>query len=174
MTAWALHQAWLQGVNAPPTTAVGRLFDGAAALIGLCQRSSYEGQAPMLLEAASTGPGEAIALPLVRDANGLWQTDWGPLVHGLLAHERAPGVRAADFHASLAQALVEQALQIRESHAVGRVGLCGGVFQNRWLVERATDLLRTHGFGVCLAQQIPANDGGISFGQAVEVGAELV
>jgi hydrogenase maturation protein HypF len=170
----ALHQAWQRRVNAPPTTAVGRLFDGAAALVGLCQHSSYEGQAPMLLEAACSGPGEAIALPLARDADGLWQTDWGPLIHGLLADQRAPGVRAADFHASLAQALLAQALRVRESHAVGRVGLCGGVFQNRWLVQRATDLLRAHGFSVCLPQQIPANDGGISFGQAIEVGAALV
>ena len=170
----ALHQAWLRRVNAPSSTAVGRLFDAAAALIGLCHRSSYEGQAPMMLEAACRGSGEAIALPLARDANGLWQTDWGPLVPSLLAKDRAPGMRAADFHASLAQALVEQALRIRESHAVARVGLCGGVFQNRWLVERATALLRASGFSICLAQQVPTNDGGISFGQAVETGAALV
>ena len=170
----ALHQAWRRRVNAPLTTAVGRLFDGAAALLGLCQRATYEGQAPMLLEAACTGPGEAIPLPLARNAQGLWQTDWSPLISEVLVQERAPGERAANFHASLAQALAEQALRIRESRAVGRVGLCGGVFQNRWLVERAEDLLREAGFRVCLAQQIPANDGGISFGQVIDVGAVLV
>ena len=51
-----LHNAWLKGINAPQTTAVGRLFDAAAALTGVCSTASFEGQGPMHLEAlAGTG-----------------------------------------------------------------------------------------------------------------------
>jgi hydrogenase maturation protein HypF len=170
-----LRAAWQSGLNAPSTTSVGRLFDAAAALLGICVRASYEGQAPMQLEAQANGSGAAapVALPLARDASGIWRSDWAPLVPALLDARIDPASRAAMFHASLAQALCGQALAIREHTGVARVGLSGGVFQNRILTELVQSLLTRAGFEVLIPQRLPINDAGISFGQLVESSALL-
>lgn len=164
-----VHHAWQRRLNCPQTTAVGRLFDAAAALTALNHRSSYEGQGPMLLEAMCTGAGtEAISLPRARNRQGLLETDWAPLLPFLMNEKISIAERADGFHMSLAQALVAQANALREEHGELTVGLCGGVFQNRVLTEQACALLRTNGFDVRLAHQLPCNDAGLSFGQIIE------
>jgi hydrogenase maturation protein HypF len=80
-------------------------------------------------------------------------------------------VRAAVFHASLAQALCEQALAVREDSGVARVGLAGGVFQNRVLSEQVQARLTTAGFEVLIPQHLPVNDAAISYGQLIEAAA---
>ncbi len=167
-----LRHAWSRGVNTFTTTAAGRLFDAAAALTGLCLRATYEGQGPMVLEAAA-GSGEAIELPLAPDEAGVWRSDWGPLVSMLLDRSRPVAERAGRFHATLAAALVAQAVRVREEHGVARVGLTGGCFQNRRLTETALAGLEAAGFEVLLATRIPANDAGLSYGQAVEAAARV-
>lgn len=166
------YHAWRRRLNSPPTTAVGRLFDAAAALTGLNHRSSYEGQGPMMLEAACDGRGEAIALPLARNALRIWETDWAPLLAFLMDEHRSVGERASGFHTSLAQALLAQARTLRAEHGDITVGLSGGVFQNRVLTEQALALLQQDGFDVRLSRQIPCNDGGLCFGQIVEAQAQ--
>ncbi len=168
-----LHQAWQQRINSPSSSAAGRLFDAAASLTGLLHRASFEGQGPMYLEAACARHAKAIALPLLRQLNGLWESDWSPLLPCLLDATRPLAERAADFHASLAEALRQQVLILRLEHAFNAVGLTGGVFQNRILTERITALLQDDGFTVYLAQAVPCNDAGISFGQIVERHAQL-
>jgi hydrogenase maturation protein HypF len=86
----------------------------------------------------------------------------------LLDRQRGAAERAALFHTSLAHALCDQAVAVREETSVARVGLSGGVFQNRVLTEKAQSLLLTEGFEVLIAQQLPPNDAAISFGQLVE------
>lgn len=168
------HHAWQRRLNCPQTTAAGRLFDAAAALTGLNYRSSYEGQGPMLLEAACTGEtGEAIPLPLTSNRQGIRETDWAPLLPFLMDQKLSLAQRAGGFHASLAQAMVAQANAAREEHGELTVGLDGGVFQNRVLAEQALSLLRANGFDVRLSHDIPCNDAGISYGQIVEAGAKL-
>lgn len=162
------HQAWQRGLNCATTTAVGRLFDAAAALTRLAIHASYEGHGPMQLEAVSAGSGQAIDLPLTRGADGLWQTDWAPLVPHLLDRSIDVAQRGADFHASLAQALHTQARAVRAETGINDVGLTGGVFQNRRLTELSVALLEADGFAVHLAQRLPCNDGGLSFGQVIE------
>jgi hydrogenase maturation protein HypF len=168
------RHAWDRRLNCPPTHAAGRLFDAAAALLGLVLHASHEGEAPMALEAlAQTAPGVAapIALPLHRRSDGVRQTDWGPLVPMLLDPGCCPRVRAAMFHASLARALADQAAAIRAQHGDFAVGLAGGVFQNRLLSEAALLALRQAGFRAYLPAKIPCNDAGLSFGQVVEAAA---
>lgn len=162
-----LHAAWRNRLNTPATSAVGRLFDAAAALTGLNLRSSFEGQGPMRLEAVATDA-EALALPLARDAGGVWRADWAPLVAMLLDTARPVAARAGQFHASLARALLDQALRVREEHGHFAVGLTGGVFQNRRLAELALDALRAHGFDAHLPARTPCNDGGLCYGQVIE------
>jgi len=166
-----LQQAWRQRLNTPQTTAAGRLFDAAAALTGVCLEASFEGQGPMQLEAACSGTAEANALPLTQQASGLWTSDWEPLLPVLLDTDRSIGERATCFHASLAAALLQQARQARAEHGITRIGLAGGVFQNRVLTEQAMALLGQDGFEVTLPDGIPVNDAGLCFGQIIEYAA---
>jgi hydrogenase maturation protein HypF len=167
-----LKTAWEKGLNTAATSAAGRLFDAAAALTGLCTDASFEGQGPMQLEAACEGKADAIALPLQRDDNGPWQSDWAPLLPMLTDNGIAVGERAQRFHASLAKAIYDQAEALRDEHGDFAVGLSGGVFQNRVLTESATALLRDAGFRVYLPQQVPCNDGGLCYGQIIEAGSQ--
>jgi hydrogenase maturation protein HypF len=100
-----LKQAWERGLNAPATSAVGRLFDGAASLLGLIEKASYEGQAAMYLENIAVGSAEAIELPLNQDTNGLLTADWRPLVKALLQVDVSVAQRAMQFHVSLAHSI---------------------------------------------------------------------
>jgi hydrogenase maturation protein HypF len=172
--ATLLQHAWQRRLNAPRTTAAGRLFDAAAALTGVCLKASFEGQGPMLLEAlAEQGDGAPVPLPLTGDGSGVWMTDWAPLIPRLLDTTIPGADRAACFHASLAHAILQQAEQARAAHGITRIGLSGGVFQNRLLTEQASRLLQTAGFEVSMPAHIPVNDAGISFGQVIEYAARL-
>jgi hydrogenase maturation protein HypF len=175
--AGLLRQAWERGVNCPRTSSVGRLFDAAAALLGLVARATFEAQAPMALEACAADTADAalddtpaVCLPLRRQ-DGLWVSDWEPLLDLLLDAEVAVGRRAAAFHETLAQVVLDQARAVRSEHGVACIGLTGGVFQNRLLCERAARLLEADGFRVLVPERLPCNDAGLSYGQLVEVGA---
>jgi hydrogenase maturation protein HypF len=165
-------QAWRRGVNCHATSAAGRLFDGAAVLAGLLEEASFEGQGPMWLEALAEGiSGVPVPLPLAKNAAGLWETDWRPLIAPLADAARPAGERAAVFHTSLALGLLRQAQAVRGETGLRHVGLAGGVFQNRRLTEQALGLLTADGFDVRLAERLPCNDAALSFGQLVETGA---
>ncbi|MDH5512288.1 MAG: carbamoyltransferase HypF [Gammaproteobacteria bacterium] len=168
------HHAWRRRLNCPQTTSAGRLFDAAAALTGLHYRSSYEGQGPMLLEAACTeDSAQAISLPLAKNRQGFWETDWAPVLPFLMNSKLTVTERADGFHASLVRVIVSQANVLREEHGELAVGLTGGVFQNRVLTERALTALRENGFDVRLMHHIPCNDAGISYGQIIEARGKL-
>lgn len=164
-----LQHAWQKRLNCPQTTAVGRLFDAAAALTGLLQTASFEGQGPMLLEAACVPSITThISLPLQKNATGLWQTDWQPLLIFLMDQSLPISQRATIFHNSLAQALLAQVEQIGADYPVEQIGLCGGVFQNRFLTEQVIHLLSQQGLKAYFPRLLPVNDAGISFGQIVD------
>jgi len=86
----------------------------------------------------------------------------------------SPAERSSVFHASLAATIVAQAKAIREQHGITRVGLSGGVFQNRLLSEQTLSALTKLGFEVYLHEGIPSGDGGISFGQIIEAGSKML
>ena len=119
----------------PHSSAVGRLFDAAAAMIGVCREASFEGQGPMQLEAICGKGGKALVLPVGRAGAGHLEWDWAPLIFMLLDGGSSASVRAAVFHQSLARLILELAQQARHAHGIQWVGLSGGVFQNRVLVE---------------------------------------
>jgi hydrogenase maturation protein HypF len=166
---------WQRRMNCPPTSSVGRLFDAAAALIGISQQQSHEGEAAMRLEALAwqaSSVAHGVTLP-VQLEGAVWRADWSPLLPMLMAHERSPCERAADFHASLAELLCTQACQVRQDHGVDRVGLAGGVFQNSFLTQHAIGALKGAGFAVLLPKRLPVNDAAIAFGQIVEAQAAM-
>ncbi len=164
-------QAWRSGINAPYTSAVGRLFDAASALTGITINASFEGQGPMLLEAAADGCYDGLDLPLSRNEQGLWITDWAPLLPMLIDISQPLARRAAIFHDSMARAALSQALRIRGDAGLNRIGLGGGVFQNRLLNEHLLSLLTAQGFEVETDTVLPVNDGGLCAGQILEYAA---
>jgi hydrogenase maturation protein HypF len=145
---------------APWCTSAGRLFDAAAALLGLGWRQTFEGQAAMALEACAT-VGAAIGLPLEQGVLD-WRPLFGRMAAGLEAGTPA-GVLAAEFHASLSHGIAKVAGEVGEHEVV----LTGGCFQNRRITEQTVALLRDGGFAPFIARAIPPNDGGISAGQLV-------
>lgn len=168
-----LMQAWQRKLNAPQSTSVGRLFDAAAALSGVCTQASFEGQGPMEFEAlcgsSSIESADYVRLELNKTAD-LYETNWQSLVYAMLDTSLTVNQRARLFHASLAQAILQQANILRSEHGVENVSFSGGVFQNSVLTEHAMALLEKNAFRVCLPERIPVNDAGISFGQVVEYG----
>jgi hydrogenase maturation protein HypF len=162
-----IFEAWRRRINSAQSSAVGRLFDAAAALTGVCTSASFEGQGPMELEALCGRPEKYIELTLEKIDN-LLIINWGPLLRAMLDSTLSVTGRASLFHASLAHAMLQQARAIRAQHGVNRVSCSGGVFQNRILTEHALALLTGDGFEVHLPELIPVNDAGISFGQVIE------
>jgi hydrogenase maturation protein HypF len=167
-----LFSFWQQGKNSPSTSAAGRLFDAASALCGVCMQASFEGQGPMQLEALAARHGEfddSRVTPLeLSKTDDLYRADWAPLIPMLMNESTPLTERAAHFHFSMADSLLQQAKQLREDTAVNQVGLAGGVFQNRLLTERCISLLGKNGFEVTLPLMVPVNDAGISFGQIID------
>ncbi|MBU2764015.1 carbamoyltransferase HypF, partial [Acidithiobacillus caldus] len=169
---------WRQGTRAPSCSSMGRLFDAVAAACSLApERLSFEGQAAMLLEAA-IAPGMiekiddgAYLLPVVTDG-GLLGLDPRPLWQPLLSDLRR-GLElseiSARFHVGLARSLyswIEEGFQ-RANPDSRKIVLCGGVFQNVTLLELLQTQLQDSGFEVLASARLPANDGGLSFGQAL-------
>ncbi|NUR93021.1 MAG: carbamoyltransferase HypF [Nonomuraea sp.] len=166
------HMIW-RGVNCPAASSAGRLFDAAAALLGLCDVNRFEGEAAMLLEGAAAGhEAEPLAWRLER-RDGLWVYDGVATLIDLVAARddgEPVGKIAAAFHATIAAATV---LMCERASDVGTVCLAGGVFQNRRLGAEVTSQLECAGFEVFTGRQIPVNDAGISFGQAAIAAARL-
>ena len=165
--ALAAH-AWRRRIRTIRTSSVGRLFDAAASLVLGVDVASFEGQGPMMLESIAAPGAAAIPLPLYIDAEGIRRTDWAPLLPVLADRSLAAGVRAGIFHETLAGALADQAAALAREEAFDAVGLTGGVFQNRLLAERVLALLDERGIPARLPAVVPANDGGLAFGQLVE------
>ncbi len=168
-----LKQAWDRRLNCPATTAVGRLFDAAAALTGLLEQYSFEGQGPMWLEAQVTECVDSIALPLECNEAGVLEADWTDLLPMLQDTSLSVAQRATRFHSIMAATLVEQVCRLREQYGEFCVGLTGGVFQNKHLTEHVIQLLQQQDFNVHINTQIPCNDAGLCAGQIMEAAARL-
>jgi hydrogenase maturation protein HypF len=166
--------AWRSGLNSPASSAAGRLFDAAAAIICAQPNVSYEAQGPMLLESLCHVSRPPIDLPLAADDSGVFRSDWSPLLPMLKDGSRPAEQRAEVFHASLATAILEQAKLARSMHNIDRVGLTGGVFQNQFLTSLTVELLTKNSFDVHLPLQLPCNDAALSFGQVAEIAARDV
>lgn len=161
--------AWQKKLNCPQSSAVGRLFDAAACMALGIEQCSFEGQAAMMLEAAvNPCRHPAPALPVSPDANGLLRIDWHPLLE-LLQNDALPaGERAGLFHDALAETVIRLALDLQDSLPFEALGLSGGVFQNRYLVEKIFALAAAQNLTVYTSHTIPVNDGGLAYGQVIE------
>ena len=161
-----LHQQIKQGFNAPLTSSMGRLFDAVAALIGVRQTVNYEAQAAIELESL-VDQGETNHYPFDIHDKVL---DPAPLLEAIISDLHAavaPPLIAARFHNTIADLMHRICLQARKEMEINEVALSGGVWQNMTLLENTVRQLQEDGFQVYLHSQAPANDGGISLGQAV-------
>ncbi|MDL2074864.1 carbamoyltransferase HypF [Streptomyces sp. GXMU-J15] len=165
-----------QNVNCPRASSAGRLFDAVAALLGLADEVSYEGEAAVLVEAAA---GDTHAVPLahrVVRARGLWVYDSAPTLADLLARRLAGepvGRLAAAFHLTLAIVTADLVERAVADGAPRTVCLGGGCFVNRRLLTEVRRRLRAKGLRVLVGGQVPVGDGGISYGQAAIAAARL-
>jgi hydrogenase maturation protein HypF len=151
------------------TSSSGRLFDAVSALVGLGSEVTFEGQAAIALEMAAV-PGIDARYPFEIEEVEPMILDCRPMMEAIvrdISAGRARGEISACFHNTVSAAIVEMCCRIRRSDALDRVCLSGGTFQNLYLLNRTVVELRRRGFGVFLHAMVPANDGGISLGQAV-------
>ena len=146
-----------KGLNVVRTSSAGRLFDAVAALLGVCQKMSHEGQAAMRLEALA-GEGGAEPYPFGWIGAAL---DWAPMIAEMLAGGEPAAVAAARFQATLVEMMVAAA----EQAELRDVCLSGGCFQNRWLLAGARRRLGAAGFRTWRHREISPNDAGICLGQ---------
>lgn len=155
-----------KGVRTFTTTSVGRLFDAAAALLGFTRETSFEGQAAMWLEqlARSAPPARPYSFPFVED-----ELDFRPLLSNL-ARDRYLGRDASEcaraFQRGIAQGIFDAATALCRANDTDTIVLSGGVFQNELLLEDLKSLLDSTRIQVWTNHAVPANDGGISLGQA--------
>lgn len=150
------------GVRCFPTTSMGRLFDAAAALLGFVRECSFEGQAAMWLEGLARGAPETTPYAF----EGL---DYRPLLQALAMDRkrgRPAGEIARAFHVGVAHGLADAVVRLRDETGIRQVALSGGVCQNELIVDGLCDRLEAAGQRVWINRAVPANDGGISLGQA--------
>ena len=166
-----------KGINTPISCGAGRLFDAVSALLGLCLRAGYEGEAPMLLESIchpgtedfyEFGPGKGEGSFLVTGSLNVIDQ-----VLSDLAGRVPPAVIAAKFHNGMALAVRDGVRHMHRLTGIDRVMLSGGVFQNSVLLGRAVQLLREEGLQVYTNRLVPVNDGGISLGQLAVAAAKM-
>jgi hydrogenase maturation protein HypF len=165
-----------KGVNSPLTSSAGRLFDAAAALLGVRDTINYEGQAAIELEQLADSMESAAYGAAIDTGSGPFQARGSDLLHALV-DDRTGGVPApliaARFHHGVAALIEAGCLLLRDQHDLGTVALSGGVFQNAFLLHAAVNRLEARGFRVLLHSRVPCNDGGISLGQAVVAAAAM-
>ena len=154
-----------RGLNAPPTSSCGRLFDAAVGLLGIMPTMAFEGQAAMLLEYLAARHGDIAPLP----GGYLLETDgtlsFLPLLDAL-SNIGAAGHGAALFHATLIDGLAQWVIQAARHSGLDTVVFGGGCFLNAILSRRLRDALEYEGLTALGARQISPNDGGLSLGQA--------
>jgi hydrogenase maturation protein HypF len=151
-------------INSPLTSGAGRLFDAVAAILRLCSEATFDSEAPMRLESA---------IDCETDEFYPFQVNktiiFADTIKAILADlpRQRISVISAKFHNTVAMAILEVSDQIRKETSLNKVVLSGGVFQNKYLMEKTLYLLNRNRFKVFTNHLVPANDGGISLGQLV-------
>jgi len=150
-------------INSPITSSAGRLFDAVASLLGICDKSNYEGQAAMMLEFAADW-NEKGSYPFEIKESDKLVIDWQPIIISIINDLRKdinPSIISAKFHNTMAEVI----LGVVKISEIKKVVLSGGCFQNALLSERTINLLQKNNYKVYWHQRIPPNDGGIALGQ---------
>lgn len=176
-----------RGINSPRTSSMGRLFDAAAAILGICGQATYEGEPAIELEAAAwralgsesicpTGNMASFSVTESSRPDDCHVLNSRPLFEALLEGIRTgvpAGKLALDFHVTIARSSARIAREICAREGLDTVALSGGVFMNRLLLQLLTRELKSMGLTVLIPRSVPVNDGCIAYGQAVIARARL-
>jgi hydrogenase maturation protein HypF len=158
------------GLNAPPTSSAGRLFDAVAALLQLpgSAESTYEGQAAIELELAAGSPANRGYPFQMREEGGAHVVRTGDIIAAVVV-DILSGADPADissrFHRTVAEIILAGCRLIRDAQGTGSVALSGGTFQNMLLLHQTISLLEEAGFTTFIHHRVPTNDGGLALGQ---------
>lgn len=172
-----------RGINSPRTSSMGRLFDAAAAILGICDKATYEGEPAIELEAAAWRALDGKPVRLDGNHTSVFTSaddspilDPRPLIEALLngIEAGAPADRLAlGFHIAITHATTHIAREICDHEGLDTVALSGGVFMNRLLLQLLTHELKDAGLAVLIPHAVPVNDGCIAYGQAAIARARL-
>ena len=176
-----------RGINSPRTSSMGRLFDAAAAILGICDKATYEGEPAIEFEAAAwralnsesacpTGNMASFSVTESSRPDDCHVLNSRPLFEALLEGIRTgvpAGKLALDFHIAIARASAQVASEICAREGIDIVALSGGVFMNRLLLQLLTRELKDAGLAVLVPHTVPVNDGCIAYGQAAVARARL-
>ena len=176
-----------RSINSPRTSSMGRLFDAAAAILGICGQATYEGEPAIELEAAAwralssesacpTGNIAGFSVTESSRPDACHVLNSRSLIEALLEGIRAgvpAGRLALDFHIAIARSSARIAREICAREGIDAVALSGGVFMNRLLLQLLTRELKSMGLTVLIPQTVPVNDGCIAYGQAAVASARL-
>jgi len=176
-----------RGINSPRTSSMGRLFDAAAAILGICYKATYEGEPAIELEAAAwralssesacpTGNIAGFSVTESSRPDACHVLNSRSLIEALLEGIRAgvpAGRLALDFHIAIARSSARIAREICAREGVDTVALSGGVFMNRLLLQLLTRELKSAGLAILVPHTVPVNDGCIAYGQAAVARARL-
>ena len=176
-----------RGINSPRTSSMGRLFDAAAAILGICDKATYEGEPAIEFEAAAwrtlssesacpTGNMASFSVTESSRPDDCHVLNSRPLIEALLEGIRTgvpAGKIALDFHVTIARASTRIASEICVREGIDTVVLSGGVFMNRLLLQFLTRELKSAGLTVLVPHTAPVNDGCIAYGQAAVASARL-
>ena len=176
-----------RGINSPRTSSMGRLFDAAAAILGICDKATYEGEPAIELEAAAwralssesacpTGNIAGFSVTESSRPDACHVLNSRSLIEALLEGIRAgvpAGRLALDFHIAIARSSAQIAREICAREGIDTAALSGGVFMNRLLLQLLTRELKSMGLTVLVPHSVPVNDGCIAYGQAAVASARL-
>lgn len=151
-------------MNSPLSSGAGRLFDAVSAILGLCPMETFDSEAPMRLESVIDCETDEF-YPFLANKTVIFADTIKAILEDIPLHEIS--VISAKFHNTVAQVILEVSKQIRKNKSLKKVVLSGGVFQNKYLLEKSSFLLSSNGFKVFTNHLVPANDGGISLGQII-------
>ncbi len=165
-----LERALALKINAVESSSMGRLFDAASAILGICRENRYEGECAILMEREAALAGRSGVKPArlqfeLSERDGRLIADWRPVIRSLSAGGDSAAL-ALGFHEAVADMVERVCAMLCERYRIRDVALSGGVFLNRLLTEMCLGRLRARGYGVFINRQVPPGDGGISLGQA--------
>ncbi len=159
-----INEMIIKQINSPLTSSAGRLFDAVSALLGLCRVAAFDSEAPMRLESVIDCESDEY-YPFSAGETIVFADTIKSILSDMPGNKIS--VISAKFHNTIARVILDVSRQIRNETSLDKVILSGGVFQNKYLLEKSLLLLRSDGFKVFTNHLVPVNDGGISLGQLV-------
>ncbi|MFH1868196.1 MAG: hypothetical protein ABH843_04420 [Candidatus Omnitrophota bacterium] len=155
----------LKNINSPLSSSAGRLFDAAAALLGICTYASYEAEGPIKLEALCD---ENISDTYIKSEVKVPMIDTDIIFNGMLKDikkKRPKEVIATKFHNSISDIIVMAVDKLSRRLGIKRIALSGGVFQNQFLKKKVIKSLISDDKKVYINSALPVNDSNIALGQ---------